>query len=52
MSMGLINCTVDDKMFIGELSLNGDIVKINGVLPRRCQRWNRGLRGAMFQLKT
>ena len=52
MSMGLINCTVDDKMFIGELSLNGDIVKINGVLPLALSAMEQGLRSAMFQLKT
>lgn len=44
MSMGLINCTVDDKMFIGELSLNGDIVKINGVLPLALSAMEQGIK--------
>ena len=44
MSMGLINCTVDDKMFIGELSINGDIVKINGVLQLALSAMEQGIK--------
>lgn len=30
---GLINCETDNKMFIGELSLTGEVLGVNGVLP-------------------
>ena len=33
MALGLVQCDVEDKMFVGELSLNGDVVSVNGVLP-------------------
>ncbi|MFQ9514958.1 MAG: YifB family Mg chelatase-like AAA ATPase [Eubacterium sp.] len=32
-ALGVIQCNLADKMFIGELSLNGDVVSVNGVLP-------------------
>lgn len=30
--LGVIQCNISDKMFVGELSLNGDVVRVNGVL--------------------
>lgn len=32
-ALGIVECDLSDKMFIGELSLNGDVVAVNGVLP-------------------
>lgn len=32
-ALGMVQCDMADKMFIGELSLDGDVVTVNGVLP-------------------
>lgn len=32
-ALGIVQCDVSNKMFVGELSLNGDIVRVDGVLP-------------------
>lgn len=32
-AMGIVTCNMNDKLFIGELSLDGAVVKVNGVLP-------------------
>lgn len=32
-ALGFIQCDVADKMFVGELSLDGNVVSVNGVLP-------------------
>lgn len=32
-SMEIVDCDMGDKLFLGELSLNGDVVKVSGALP-------------------
>ena len=32
-ALGMLECSLEKKVFVGELSLNGDIVPVNGVLP-------------------
>lgn len=43
-AMGLISRETDNSAFIGELSLNGDIRKINGVLPMVMLAKEKGIR--------
>ncbi len=32
-ALGVVSCKMSDKLFVGELSLDGEVVKVNGVLP-------------------
>lgn len=32
-ALGLVQCEVEDKLFVGELSLDGKVIGVNGVLP-------------------
>ena len=32
-ALGIIQCQVEDKLFVGELSLDGKIIEVRGVLP-------------------
>ncbi len=43
-SLGIIDCNVEDKMFIGELSLDGNVVKVNGVLPLVLSAMEQGVK--------
>lgn len=43
-ALGIIRCDLSDKLFVGELSLNGGLVKINGALPMILQAAAMGLR--------
>lgn len=43
-SLDILSVELEDKMFIGELSLNGDVVKVNGILPIVLYAMSRGIR--------
>lgn len=42
-SMGIVEGDLDEMMFIGELSLNGEVVSVNGVLPIVMDAASRGI---------
>lgn len=42
-SMGVIEKNLDEMMFIGELSLNGEVIAVNGVLPMVLDAASRGI---------
>lgn len=42
-STGQLICNTDDKAFLGELSLNGEVRRINGVLPMVIKAKNSGV---------
>ena len=44
MASGYLSCELEDSAFIGELSLNGDIRGINGVLPMTIEAKAKGLK--------
>ncbi len=41
-SLEIVEGDLDDKLFLGELSLNGDVVKVNGALPIVLEAARRG----------
>ena len=42
--LDIIKCRLDDKMFVGELSLSGRVVAVNGVLPIVLHAMERGMK--------
>lgn len=43
-AMGIVRCPLDDSCFIGEVSLNGDVRSINGVLPMILKARENGIK--------
>lgn len=51
-ALGIIECELQDKLFVGELSLNGEVVKINGVLPIVLQAATAGLKQCFVPMEN
>lgn len=47
---GQLDCNVDNSVFIGELSLSGDVRSVNGVLPMVIHAKEQGLENAFVPL--
>lgn len=43
-SLEILQCCLDDKMFVGELSLDGRVVPVNGILPIVLYAFERGIK--------
>lgn len=42
-SLEILQCCLDDKMFVGELSLDGRVVSVNGILPMVLYALEKGI---------
>lgn len=51
-SLGIIDCNVEDKMFIGELSLDGNVIRVNGVLPLVLSAMEQGIKKCYVPLEN
>ncbi|MDR0383706.1 MAG: YifB family Mg chelatase-like AAA ATPase [Christensenellaceae bacterium] len=49
-STGDIKCNMDDWAFIGELSLNGDLRRVKGVLPSLITAVDKGIKNAVIPM--
>ncbi len=51
-ALGIVTCDLSDKLFIGELSLNGELVKINGALPMILQAAEMGMKQCFIPVEN
>ena len=51
-SLEIVQCTLENKMFVGELSLDGRVVPVNGILPIVLHALERGIRQCFVPLKN
>lgn len=52
LSSGQVNFDSEDKLFLGELTLEGKLRKINGILPILCQAKNMGFKEAYIPFEN
>lgn len=51
-SLEILQCVVDDKMFVGELSLDGRVVPVNGIFPIVLYAFERGIRQCFVPMQN
>lgn len=51
-ALGIIQCEVADKLFVGELSLDGKVIRVNGVLPIVLCALQQGIRQCFVPIEN
>lgn len=51
-SLEILQCYLDDKMFVGELSLDGRVVPVNGILPIVLYALERGIKQCFVPMQN